>query len=542
MWTDNETDIDFLNFSMDYTAFVIAADESMIKHAVKRHFQGVDDALVTNYFDKLIQVPIRVPQLGVQEVRAYMMLLYIEASSLDGMEKDELRKKICERLGRTWRGERVDAEFVKGLLGHWPDGLELRLDTADRLAVLMTSAKEIAGNPRLIKRFLNALSLRMSLAKEQGVSVDEAVLTKLLLFERCGSPDAYEALMRSATEDPQGKPTVVATMEAAVRKSENAQFEKPWDGTFMRDWFALDPALGDHDLRGALYVSREHAPLVLPENRLSKAATDLLEGLIEHPEMADSVKTRIAETDPRSLATILEKLLELARKEQEWGTPKILTACLAVTRGNAPLGNKLSAFLKDRPGSQIKPSIVPRIADEPWSNEVFPVWLADDEVSGTVKAAIKHRTEKKKSMGTSSSSKGSPSNVPMVPPWVPDLPSGPAPDGPPDLPPEARPLPPPNIDIEGGEDGNVPASPSTPIGERARLAPPGRFGAARTNLTSFARNSDRTAMRRGIGQYVSQGYGGSGTATRRMGGTIRSSETLIALDILDRGASSDYLT
>jgi len=381
---------------MDYTAFVIAADESMIKHAVKRHFQGVDDALVTNYFDKLIQVPIRVPQLGVQEVRAYMMLLYIEASRLDGAEKDEIRKKICERLGRTWRGERVDAEFVKGLLGHWPDGLELRLDTADRLAVLMTSAKEIAGNPRLIKRFLNALSLRMSLAREQGVSVDEAVLTKLLLFERCGSPDAFEALMRSVTEDPQGKPTVVASMEAAIRKSENAQFEKPWDGTFMRDWFALDPALGDHDLRGALYVSREHAPLVLPENRLSKAATDLLEGLIDHPEMADSVKARIAETDPRSLATILDKLLELARKEQEWGTPKILTACLAVTRGRAQLGNKLSAFLKDRPGSQIKPSIVPRIADEPWSSEVFPIWLADDEVTGPVKTAIKHRTEKKK--------------------------------------------------------------------------------------------------------------------------------------------------
>ena len=78
------------------------------------------------------------------------------------------------------------------------------------------------------------------------------------------------------------------------------------------------------------------------------------------------------------------------------GTPKILTACLAVTRGSVPLGNKLSAFLKDRPGSQIKPSVVPRIADEPWSNEVFPVWLADGEVAGPVKTAIKQRTERKK--------------------------------------------------------------------------------------------------------------------------------------------------
>ena len=33
----------------------------------------------------------------------------------------------------------------------------VRFDTADRLAPLMTSASRIAGNPRLIKRFLNAL-------------------------------------------------------------------------------------------------------------------------------------------------------------------------------------------------------------------------------------------------------------------------------------------------------------------------------------------------------------------------------------------------
>jgi predicted KAP-like P-loop ATPase len=54
---------------LENTAFVIAADNQMIKHAVKRHFEGItDDDLVTSYFDKLIQVPIRVPPLGTQEV------------------------------------------------------------------------------------------------------------------------------------------------------------------------------------------------------------------------------------------------------------------------------------------------------------------------------------------------------------------------------------------------------------------------------------------------------------------------------------------
>jgi predicted KAP-like P-loop ATPase len=42
------------------TAFVIAADNDMIKHAVRKHFVGIEnDLLVTSYFDKLIQVPIR---------------------------------------------------------------------------------------------------------------------------------------------------------------------------------------------------------------------------------------------------------------------------------------------------------------------------------------------------------------------------------------------------------------------------------------------------------------------------------------------------
>lgn len=381
---------------MDHTAFVIAADEAMIKHAVKRHFQGVDDTLVTNYFDKLIQVPIRVPQLGVQEVRAYMMLLFVEASKLlDGKEKEYLRREICARLGRTWKGERVDAEFVKSLRTQWPDGLESQLDTADRLAALMTRAKDIAGNPRLIKRFLNAISLRLSLAKAQGVAVDEAVLTKLLLFERCGSTDAYEALMRSVTEDAQGHPTILASMEVDVRKSDKVEFGKPWDDRFLRDWLSLDPALGDKDLRGALYVSREHAPLVLPENRLSQAASDVLSALIEHPDMADSLKEKFTEIDVRSLGVILDKLLELARGEQEWGAPKILTACLAVARADVPLGRKVAGFLKDRPASQIKPAIVPKIRGEVWASEVFARWQADDEVSQVVKNAITRKTENK---------------------------------------------------------------------------------------------------------------------------------------------------
>jgi len=48
--------------------------------------------------------------------------------------------------------------------------------------------------------------------------------------------------------------------------------------------------------------------------------------------------------------------------------------------------------LKDRPASQIKASIVPKIRGEVWASEVFAKWQADEEVSGVVKTAITQKT------------------------------------------------------------------------------------------------------------------------------------------------------
>jgi len=41
-----------------------------------------------------------------------------------------------------------------------------------------------------MKRFLNTLSIRLSTARAQDVTVDEAALAKILVFERCGNETA----------------------------------------------------------------------------------------------------------------------------------------------------------------------------------------------------------------------------------------------------------------------------------------------------------------------------------------------------------------
>jgi predicted KAP-like P-loop ATPase len=370
-------------------AFVIAADTEMIKHAVRRHFDGVDDDLVTNYFDKLIQVPIRVPPLGTQEVRAYMMLLFVENSGIGADEKEKIRGKVCERLGQTWQGKRVDRAFVESLGVKLPADLLGRLEAAERLAPIMATASRIRGNPRLIKRFLNALTIRMTISDAQGVGVDEAVLAKMLLFERCGSAKAYATLANAVAADAQGKPGFLADWEDAAHKGVPLKLEESWDDSFTKEWLALPPRFADKDLRGVLYVSREHAPIMTPEDRLSSEGAELLDALLAQPDMASAVKSRLENISRAEVAVIMDRLLDAARQEQEWGAPAILEACLIVCDVDSTQGARLATFLTERPATQIKPNIVPRTMGYPWTETVWTAWEKNSKVTKPVKDAIK---------------------------------------------------------------------------------------------------------------------------------------------------------
>jgi predicted KAP-like P-loop ATPase len=373
------------------TAFVIAADDGMIKHAVRRHYEGLDDDVATSYFDKLVQLPIRVPPLGTQEVRAYMILLFVENSALDPAEKEKIRDRVCAQLGQTWEGKRVDRAFIRSLSSKLTDELVGQIDTAERLAPLMTTASGILGNPRLIKRFLNALAIRMAISRAHGVGVDEAVLAKVMLFERVGDPRAYAALAKAVSESIEGKPLFLSEWEEKANSGQELELKAPWDDPFVREWLTLPPRIASRDLRGVLYVSREHAPLITPQDRLTSEAAELLGALLEHPDMAASLKERLSKLPRAEITVIMDRLLDRARQEQEWGVPPILEACLVTVEADPTQGSRLAALLSDRPVTQIKPNIVPRIADQPWAHHVMDKWNETPGISSPVKTAIRRR-------------------------------------------------------------------------------------------------------------------------------------------------------
>jgi predicted KAP-like P-loop ATPase len=317
------------------------------------------------------------------------MLLFVENSGIGADDRETIRARVCEQLGQTWQGKRVDRAFISGLGIKLPPDLVGRLDAAERLAPIMATASRIRGNPRLIKRFLNALAIRMTISSAHGVGVDEAVLAKMLLFERCGEPAAYAELSNAVVADAQGRPTLLASWEKAAHQGAAFELQKPWEDPFTREWLALPPRLADKDLRGVLYVSREHAPLITPEDRLSSEGAELLEALLSQPDMAAELKVRLEKIARAEIGVIMDRLLETALQQQEWGVPPILDACLVVGEVDVTQGARLASFLADRPGTQIRPNIVPKIMGYPWTETVWARWEGNSKVAKPVKDAIK---------------------------------------------------------------------------------------------------------------------------------------------------------
>ena len=374
------------------TAFIIAADDRMIRQAVRTHFGGeaLDDALITNYFDKLVQIPLRVPPLGTQEVRAYLMLLFIENSELGAEDRETIRQQVCKRLSESWKGHRVDLRFVLEQVEDCSDSLRANLELADRLAPLMTTASQIAGNPRLIKRFLNTLAIRMSIARAQSVSVDEAALAKMLLFERCAGQEAYTELIAAINEGDEGKPSFLVEWEKQSRAGEKIEeLLPPWNSPFILEWLALPPAFAEMDLRSVVYVSREHMPIITSSDQLSSEASGILEALLalegrSSALLGDQLRTLTG----REVALIAERLMVRARQEQEWGTPQVLWALLTVIEVDEQHAPGFARFLESIPRALLQADIVPVLCEHEWASVALKKWGLEDETPEPVRRAI----------------------------------------------------------------------------------------------------------------------------------------------------------
>jgi predicted KAP-like P-loop ATPase len=306
---------------------VIGADEAMIEYAVRQHFPELPITsgpmpYARNYLEKLIQVPFRIPALGTQETRLYVMLLLISALVVEkhaGFQS--LLKKAKESLNQPWLGSGISQSEVEALDGARKNDLAAMYVLAQQIGPIL--AEGTKGNPRQIKRFLNALFVRHAIAEARGFgkAVNQAVLAKLMLAERF-QPDFYELIARQAMVSQDGKVLELAALETTsledgkkgkgspkkVDSDTHLALDEWLEREWLQRWLKIEPKLSSIDLRPYVFVVRDKQAL--------SASTELggLQGLIEKlcgPEIAvRSVEQQVKTLTPADAQHVFSALSE----------------------------------------------------------------------------------------------------------------------------------------------------------------------------------------------------------------------------------------
>jgi len=300
------------------TAFVIAADEDMIRHSVAKHFSDPNARHVHDYLDKVIQVPMRVPQVGAEDVRAYMYSLFTGMYARDKLSA--IQGKLLKALQDSWQGATFTKEDVNDLAGK-PDGLLDALAVCDRLAPILASAPNIGGNPRIVKRLLNAITLRRTLAHARNMNVDLATLAKLAVFERSTDSVAAQALYRFVMEETDAEKHLAPDGKLKGSRPELPQEWKRFDD-FIQQWREMEPHFTNvAALRPAAFLSRDVMVPAISRAGLSRAAQDAVEALLEVKSVTSPIaKSLVANLGPADRKSALGALLEHMR-EEDWTKP-----------------------------------------------------------------------------------------------------------------------------------------------------------------------------------------------------------------------------
>jgi len=296
----------FLN--VNKTAFIIGADPRIVRHAVAVRYRDAleaarlsaapgesgteaGDQLVRDYVEKLIQVPYHLPRLSPAEIETYMTLLF-SRRDLDPADF-QLCLAACEKRRQGNRfGSFGLADVQDTLKGKTlPAELKAALSFTAGAAHLVT--ENLKGNPRQVKRFLNAFVLRQRLAVVAKMhTLRNDVLLKLMLLEYSNEA-RFRELARWHGEQKQ-TPKEIIEMEAGTG------MPKDWDKDVLQRWVQMEPRLSGVDLSDYFWLVRD---------RLSTS----LVGLSLIPPAVRTAFTALLSETGRKKASII--LMELRHDE-----------------------------------------------------------------------------------------------------------------------------------------------------------------------------------------------------------------------------------
>ncbi len=357
---------------LNRTAFIIAADEEMIRHSVAEHYKDLSYRHQIDYLDKLIQIPIHVPKAGVLEIRAYLYMLYAIHQKVPPQKLASLRQFLETHLQQSWRDQSLNPEQVAKTIEEQDNKALLSdFERANRIAPLLANSPNVYGNPRIVKRILNTIKMRTKIADKRQMPLDEAIITKLVIFERCVASDVVTKFYQLINEE-EGKPLLKELEHNNEPNLSTLSENKPIQA-FIKEWAKLEPKLSDVDLRAAIYLSRETIPLNTYTAQLPQKARDALSILLKTTSNIGSptIQNTIQQLTVDDQISVMEALIEQLRKVDSWDkSPNGFTgACLLA--GNSEDGAEiLTRFIVELKNKGIKyPWLNKRLQSATWYKE-----------------------------------------------------------------------------------------------------------------------------------------------------------------------------
>lgn len=333
----------FLN--VDKTAFIIGADPRIVRHAIEHRYktdsiensndpESRNNRIVSDYLEKLIQIPYNLPKLSDHEVETYMTLLFC---------KKELEIDFSNVLKAFYEYRETNRYGVFGF-GNFEDKISEeqkgRLESSLSLVVSLSSiiTQGLNGNPRQIKRFLNTFNLRKRLVDVAKISdVKSDILAKIMVLEYSNTSLFRKIYEWQALQN--GIPNEIIELENLVKELDydtlKSKFSAEWGTDKIIKWLNVEPKLSNVDLRDYYWISRDQLTSSISGSSLIPEHIRVLFKKLKGHSSASILSTTIKRdvlsltnpADSQSLLMLLER--ELIKQPEEDSVHKVFIQAIS---------------------------------------------------------------------------------------------------------------------------------------------------------------------------------------------------------------------
>ena len=283
-----------LFLSVKKTTFIIAADENVIKYSIRQKYPLLKDfkfELDKEYIEKIIQLPIYIPELSSKDIQNYLLLLVMQKYMKPGDFKymiDEIEKKkmMISNMPITLE----DLNIINtGRDIYYDDKEDECIDVANViLGIRKIVAYPLKGNPRQAKRFLNTFITKRQLSKLYfDEELDMRIMAKLLVLYKLDS--SLFDMLNEWNKNFETDNAQFRLMREGISEQKSDSEYHVWYKKRILSWLDCEPKnLENFNLDKYFYLTRE----IL--NQSSDYESDLSDASKKILERIGSVSTALA--------------------------------------------------------------------------------------------------------------------------------------------------------------------------------------------------------------------------------------------------------